>query len=183
MMTIDLIILGMLIEKPQSAYDLQKDIEYHNFARWSRISVPSVYKKVIQLQEKGYLESAVVQGNKLSNKAIYSITDLGIKYFNELMAELSLTEPLVLFDFNILIANISKLPFNRGLELIQNLKGKLSDALQSYKNWEEEFSDIPFNGKSIIGQQISVYSALIEWLDSFGQQYVQHNSGESDENR
>lgn len=177
-MTIDLIILGMLIEEPQSAYDIQKDIEYHHFNRWSKISVPSVYKKVIQLEEKGLLESTVVQGSKLSNKAVYSITDDGIKHFSKLMTELSLTDPLVLFDFNILITNITQLPYEQGLELIHNLQGKLANALHNNKNWGEEYSNIPFNGKAIIEQQISVYSALIEWLDYFEQQFIQ--SGESD---
>ena len=52
MSSIDLVILGMVLEKPQSAYDIQKDIEYHNFSRWTKISIPSVYKKVLQLKEK-----------------------------------------------------------------------------------------------------------------------------------
>ena len=54
MSSIDLVILGIVLEKPQSAYDIQKDIEYHNFSRWTKISIPSVYKKVLQLKEKGY---------------------------------------------------------------------------------------------------------------------------------
>lgn len=58
MSSIDLVILGIVLEKPQSAYDIQKDIEYHNFSRWTKISIPSVYKKVLQLKEKGYLTSA-----------------------------------------------------------------------------------------------------------------------------
>lgn len=182
-MTIDLIILGMLIEKPQSAYEIQKDIEYHHFDRWSRISVPSIYKKVIQLEAKGLLKSTVVQGSKLSNKAVYHITEAGIEHFHKLMTELSLTEPLILFDFNILIANITKLPVAQGLKLILNLKEKVSDALQSYKNWEEEFRDIPFNGRAIISQQVSVYLTLIEWLDNFEQQFLQReNLGEDDGN-
>lgn len=182
-MNIDLIILGMLVEKEQSAYDIQKDIEYHHFDRWSKISVPSVYKKVIQLEEKGYLSSIVVQGSKLSNKTIYSITDAGIKYFRKLMTKLSLKEPLVFLDLNILIANITKLPFAQGFELIQNLREKLSQTLESYKNWEVEFNDIPFNGKAIIEQQISIYLSLREWLNNFEQQFVQsNNDGESDEN-
>ena len=60
--SIDLVILGIVLEKPQSAYDIQKDVEYHNFSRWTKISVPSVYKKVLQLKEKGYLTSDVVKG-------------------------------------------------------------------------------------------------------------------------
>ena len=36
MSSIDLVILGIVLEKPQSAYDIQKDIEYHNFSRWTK---------------------------------------------------------------------------------------------------------------------------------------------------
>ena len=57
MSAIDLAILGMVLEKPQSAYDLQKDVTYHNFSRWTRISAPSVYKRVLRLRDQGYLES------------------------------------------------------------------------------------------------------------------------------
>ena len=53
--SIDLVILGMVLEHPRSAYDLQKDVEYHRFSRWTRISVPSVYRKVLELKARGYL--------------------------------------------------------------------------------------------------------------------------------
>ena len=52
MATIDLIVLGMVKQKPLSAYDIQKLVEYRNISRWVKISTPSIYKKVIQLEEK-----------------------------------------------------------------------------------------------------------------------------------
>lgn len=52
MSSIDLVILGIVLEKPQSAYDIQKDVEYHHLSRWTKISVPSIYRKVLQLSEK-----------------------------------------------------------------------------------------------------------------------------------
>ena len=55
MATIDLIVLGMLKKEPLSAYDLQKLVEYRNISKWVKISTPSIYKKVIQLEEKGYI--------------------------------------------------------------------------------------------------------------------------------
>ena len=64
MSSIDLVILGIVLEKPQSAYDIQKDVEYHHFSRWTKISVPSIYRKVLQLSEKGYLQSDIVKGDK-----------------------------------------------------------------------------------------------------------------------
>lgn len=68
MSSIDLVILGIVLEKPQSAYDIQKDVEYHNFSRWTKISIPSVYKKVLQLKEKGYLTSDVVKESGLRKR-------------------------------------------------------------------------------------------------------------------
>ncbi len=177
MQTIDLIILGMLIEKPQSAYDLQKDIEYHHFDRWSKISIPSIYKKVIQLEEKGFLTSEVSNSGKLTNKTIYSITETGKDYFQRLMTDLSETSPTIMLDMNILIANITKLSKDKSIALLSNLKKGLSDALLSAKEWEKEFSDIPFNGKAIITQQVEVYNLLLEWLNNFEYQYVVQKNG------
>lgn len=171
MQTIDLIILGMLIEKPQSAYDIQKDIEHHNLDRWSKISIPSIYKKVIQLEQKGYLNSEVINSGRLNNKAVYSITENGKNYFQTLMTDLSTTNPLVIFDFNIVIANITKLSLQQGQEILSNLKTAVSNALSSTEKWEKEFSDMPFNGKAIIEQQISVYRLLLDWLNKFEEQY------------
>ncbi len=51
MSSIDLVILGIVMEKPQSAYDIQKDVEYHHLSRWTKISVPSIYRKVLQMNE------------------------------------------------------------------------------------------------------------------------------------
>ena len=57
MATIDLIVLGILKKEPMSAYDIQKLVEYRNISKWVKISTPSIYKKVIQLEEKGYISS------------------------------------------------------------------------------------------------------------------------------
>ena len=46
----------MLKKEPLSAYDLQKLVEYRNISKWVKISTPSIYKKVIQLEEKGYIQ-------------------------------------------------------------------------------------------------------------------------------
>ena len=96
MSSIDLVILGIVLEKPRSAYDIQKDVEYHHLSRWTKISVPSVYRKVLQLSEKGYLQSNLVKGEKFADKTIYSITDQGRVYFRELMASTSLRKASLL---------------------------------------------------------------------------------------
>ena len=74
MATIDLIVLGMLKKEPLSAYDIQKLVDYRNISKWVKISTPSIYKKVLQLEEKGYVQSRPVREGKMPEKAVYSLT-------------------------------------------------------------------------------------------------------------
>ena len=84
MATIDLIVLGMLKKEALSAYDIQKLVEYRNISKWVKISTPSIYKKVIQLEEKGYISSNIVKEGKMPEKAIYSLTEAGEKQLENL---------------------------------------------------------------------------------------------------
>ena len=93
MATIDLIVLGMLRKEALSAYDIQKQVEYRNISRWVKISTPSIYKKVIKLEEKGYIKSNVVKEGKMAEKAVYSLTSAGKKEFEKPYARESKTVP------------------------------------------------------------------------------------------
>ena len=89
MATIDLIVLGILKKEPMSAYDIQKLVEYRNISKWVKISTPSIYKKAIQLEEKGLIRGEIVKEGKMPEKVIYSLTDAGEAEFERLMFEIS----------------------------------------------------------------------------------------------
>ena len=110
MATIDLIVLGILKKEPMGAYDIQKLVEYRNISKWVKISTPSIYKKAIQLEEKGFIKGEIVKEGKMPEKAVYSLTDEGEKEFVKLMMETA-SKPIHFFlDFNAVIVNLDKLP-------------------------------------------------------------------------
>ena len=170
MSTIDLVILGIVAEKPQSAYDIQKDIEYHHLSRWTKISIPSIYRKVLQLSEKGYLRSDIVKGDRFADKAVYSITDEGKDYFNSLMQYYATQTVPLLFDFNVVIANLNKLNKDAALDLNSKLKESITVSVGTNEEYLTEYSNIPLVGKTIIEQQGLLYKTLLEWLDTFREQ-------------
>ena len=106
MAAIDLIVLGMLKKEPLSAYDIQKLVEYRNISKWVKISTPSIYKKVIQLEKKGLITGKIVREGKMPEKAIYSLTDAGAERFRELMLEISNGPIRFFLDFNAVIVNL-----------------------------------------------------------------------------
>lgn len=173
MSSIDLVILGIVLEKPQSAYDIQKDVEYHHFSRWTKISVPSIYRKVLQMSEKGYLQSDIVKGGKFADKAIYSITDKGRVYFKELMAYYAAGPVPLLFDFNVVISNLNKMDKAEAMELVSALRQSIQSSAELNEGYAQEFADIPLVGRTIFEQQQLLYNALLEWLNHFEGQFLQ----------
>ena len=171
MSSIDLVILGIVLEKPQSAYDIQKDVDYHHFSRWTKISVPSVYRKVIQLNEKGYLKSDIVKGDKFADKAVYSITEKGCAYFEKLMDTYASKPVPLLFDFNVVITNLNKMDKEKALELVAKLRNNIVASAKSNDEYAANYADIPLVGRTIFEQQRLLYHSLLEWLDTFESQY------------
>ena len=165
MPVIDLVILGMVLEGPRSAYDLQKDVEYHHFSRWTQISVPSVYRKVLELQKKGYLQSRSVKGERFSDKTVYAITDTGRKYFHEEMAACASRGAPLLLDCNVMVTNLNKVGREEGLALLATLRERIRTSAADNERYAAEFADIPLVGRTIFDQQRLVYEALLKWLD------------------
>ena len=167
MSVIDLILLGIVIEVPASAYEIQKDVEAHHLSRWARVSTPSIYKKVIQLREKGYLNSEVIREGNMPEKTVYSITESGRTYFEQLMAHYAAQPVVPVFDFNVVIANLSRLSPRRGRELVAEIAAGIDRSAAALAQLSELYGDMPYRGRAIIEQQQQVLQALSDWVRDF----------------
>ena len=171
MAAIDLIVLGMIKKKQQSAYELQKNIEYRNISRWVRISTPSIYKKVIQLEEKGYLMSETHKNGKMPEKTIYSITESGEKKLMSLMEENADKTVNIFLDFNAVIMNMDLVPDDLKDILLDKIRLRLDDLKAVLERNRQEKNNIPVIGKSILQQQYDIAVILREWIEEFRKEY------------
>lgn len=169
MATIDLIVLGMLKKESLSAYDIHKLVEYRNISRWVKISTPSIYKKVIQLEEKGYIISNTVKEGKMPEKAVYSLTEAGEKEFEKLMLGIS-SQPIHIFlDFNAVIVNLHSLPPDKQQQCLSDIEKNVK-ALKTYLedniHLKEHAPEIPETGMAVLQQQLILAQAIETWIDS-----------------
>ncbi|MGG5329357.1 PadR family transcriptional regulator [Enterococcus sp. AZ163] len=169
MATIDLIVLGMVKQQPLSAYDIQKLVEYRNISRWVKISTPSIYKKVIQLENKGYIKSTLIkEGNKVE-KAIYDLTDAGQSEFQRLMQEISQQPIQIFLDFNAVMVNLTSLAPEEQKKCIANIEENivnLKNYLAENQAAKEHSTEIPETGLAVLQQQIILAEAIEKWLQS-----------------
>lgn len=169
MATIDLIVLGMLKQEELSAYDIQKLVEYRKISKWVKISTPSIYKKVIQLEEKGYIKSKVVKEGKMPEKAIYSLTDKGEEEFEKLMAEIA-SKPINMFlDFNAVIVNLLSLPVEKQKACLSNIENNIKSAVKTLKeniDEKEDVPNVPMAGMAVLKQQYILAEAMETWIET-----------------
>ena len=174
MATIDLIVLGMLKKQPLSAYDIQKLVEYRNISKWVKISTPSIYKKVIQLEEKRLLQSVPMRENNMPEKAVYSLTASGEQEFERLMEELS-AQPIRMFlDFNAVIVNLDSVPLEMQKSCVasieknvQDLKTYLEENLQEKENAPE----VPEIGMAVLRQQFVLAETIEIWIEELKKRF------------
>ena len=169
MATIDLIGLGMFKKEPMSAYDIQKLVEYRNISKWVKISTPSIYKKAIQLEEKGLIRSEIVKEGKMPEKAIYSLTEAGEAEFERLMFEISAKPINIFLDFNAVIVNLDSLPPVKQKSCIAEIEenvGILKSYLEDNIREKENEPSIPATGMAVLRQQYVLAEAIQEWVTS-----------------
>ncbi len=174
MATIDLIVLGMLKKQALSAYDIQKLVEYRNISKWVRISTPSIYKKVIQLEEKGLLQSVAVRENNMPEKAVYSLTASGERAFERLMEELSLQPVRMFLDFNAVIVNLDSVPLEMQKSCVANIEKNVQDMkayLEENLREKENAPDVPETGMAVLRQQYILAETMEAWLEDLKKRF------------
>lgn len=167
MATIDLIVLGMLKTKALSAYDIQKQVEYRNISRWVKISTPSIYKKVIQLEEKGLIKGTATKEGNMAEKAVYSLTPAGETEFEKLMLDISAKPINILLDFNAVIVNLMSLPSDEQklcLDRIEDNVGSLKQQIEKNITEKSDIPEIPEMGKTVLRQQFMLVQAIDDWI-------------------
>lgn len=167
MAAIDLIVLGMLKKEALSAYDIQKLVEYRNISKWVKISTPSIYKKVIQLEGKGLIRSRPVKEGNMPEKAVYSLTDSGQREFERLMREISAQPVRMFLDFNAVIVNLDSLPPETQKACVadieknvRELKGYLEENLRR----KEHLPEVPAAGLAVLRQQLALAESIEAWI-------------------
>lgn len=167
MATIDLIVLGMLKKESLSAYDIQKLVEYRNISKWVKISTPSIYKKVIQLEEKGLITSHTEKDGKMPEKSVYRLTDTGKEEFEKLMLEISCKPINIFLDFNAVIVNLESMSKERQKECLDNIERNMN-VLKTYLKenlaLKENVSDVPAMGMAVLHQQFLLVQTIEEWI-------------------
>ena len=179
MSTIDLIILGILLENPMNAFELTRLVDNKEIGKLLKISEPAIYKCCKRLFKAGYVDGEKVREGEMPEKVIYSVNQKGQGRFYELMEHFSGKLNPFFFEFNSFLWNIDNVEKTKALEMLKNLR----DQLLALKNWiiqheKETPSSSGFAIRMIHKQYRMMLTTLAIWIEETINDYKsEHNIG------
>jgi DNA-binding PadR family transcriptional regulator len=171
--SVPLVILGLLSEKPCHGYELRQEVERRLYATYINLSGGSLYYNLGQLERAGYVEKAwAEQKGRYPTRQVYQITAAGREYFQSELRRLLLDTEARDRLFDPLNAALA---FGHLLE-IEDLREALITQLQwaqKRAEWVAEqqahwsAQEIALPHAKIIEHGLAHLRAEIGWLEKF----------------
>lgn len=163
MSSIDTLLLGMVMKKEMSAYDLQREVEKRNINRWVRISTPSIYKKMVAYQKKGFVSTKTMH----NDKTMYTLTEKGKQFYTQSVKKVAEKDVNLFFDFNAVITNFDNFTLEEQRLFLLQVNKKTKEHLLLLKDNQQQKRTIPDFGKQIFKQQLVLLTDLNQWIEEY----------------
>lgn len=117
----ELIILGLLKDKPSHGYEIKKQIK-EVIRTFAALEVESIYYSLNLLEKKGFVKKSISSAGNRPEKFIYSLTEKGHERFRQLLTKGLLTAERPNFSLDVALYFLPYLPADVAL---RRLKGRL----------------------------------------------------------
>ncbi len=162
-MTTELILLGMLHEKPLTGYEMKK-ICQEQFMHYTDINLSSIYSTLKRLEREERIKGKTVQGERME-KNVFTITDSGKEQFKILLEKHLSDISLHGFGFNAALTFIKHTDKKHLLDLLEKRKEiflTYLDKITCVK--EEKCSEKMQKHKILFDRGIAHVKAEISWI-------------------
>ncbi|HEX3029822.1 MAG TPA: PadR family transcriptional regulator [Clostridia bacterium] len=171
MSSVDLMLLGALMKKSMSAYEMKKDMEFKNIQAWVKVSSPSIFKNLLKLHQSGFIDGEVVREGEMPEKTVYTINEKGKARFVELMQQYSENHGSIYIDFAAFLANLDHLDRETGIRMIEGLQKNFNGKIDIIKQHRALKGGVSKHALAILDFYLYTYEMFTEWISEFETRY------------
>jgi len=166
-MTVRLVILGLLRERPLYGYEIKQIIEEH-MNDWTSIAFGSIYFALDKLAAEKFVEKVEVeQDNKRPSRSVYQITEKGQSEFSNLLRQEWQNVERQYFSIDICLFFLENLPLEEVTRYLKTRKIALQTALEHIQNHQSEqlkIPEVPRFADAIFDHSLIHTRAEVAWL-------------------
>ncbi len=131
---IDLLLLGLLLDRPMHGYELYQQIQAEGIDAWFNVSMAGVYYSLGKLREQGFVAESRQLGGRSTRKSIYRLTEEGRAAFFEAMEDQAVSEEEIQLDYDVVIYLLNKLPLQRAVSLLEQHQAHLAEKVRQVES-------------------------------------------------
>jgi DNA-binding PadR family transcriptional regulator len=162
----ELVVLGLLSEKPMYGYQLYQEIEKREMEHWAQVNLASIYNTLNRLQKDKLIQGKGEKPGKMPERKVYHITSRGRKRLEDLV-QMALNEQKMPQDsFVVGVAFLQGLSQEKILDSLSKKKEQLHKVVERIERiYQEGRCKMPFNWKFILEKGIFHLRVSIKHLD------------------
>jgi len=162
----ELVILGLVAEKPKYGYQIEQDIIQRGMREWTEIGFSSIYYILNKLDAEDLLSSEKrIEGDRPARK-IYTLTDAGKRaYRDAVRTRLTAPRPRT-DDFDLGLANLLALERSEVLQAFRSYQSTLQERL-AHVNAKYELdggNNLDLPAQELFHHSIALLSAELDWI-------------------
>jgi DNA-binding PadR family transcriptional regulator len=166
-MTVRLVILGLLRERPLYGYEIKQIIEEH-MSDWTSIAFGSIYFALDKLAAEGFVEQVEVeQKGKRPSRSVYQVTESGREEFLRLLRESWQQVERQYFSVDICLFFLETLPLDEiknYLRMRQATLQTMLEHIQSHRDEQMALPEIPQLAAAIFDHTLVHTQAELSWV-------------------
>jgi DNA-binding PadR family transcriptional regulator len=141
---IDLLLLGLLLDRPMHGYELFQQIQTEEIDTWFNVSMAGVYYSLGKLRDQGLVAESRQRGARSPRKSVYHLTEEGRSAFFEAMEAQAASREEIYLEYDVIIYLLNRLPRQRAIALLDRQMSHLGAQLQAVQRaLAEEREDRP----------------------------------------
>ncbi|MBN1389661.1 MAG: PadR family transcriptional regulator [Candidatus Thermoplasmatota archaeon] len=162
-------LIGLLLEEPMYPYQIEKVVQFRDMRSWTEISMSSIYKVLVHLEEKGLVESRVSISDENKPRKVFSVTGEGRIAMREKVEELVSKPELMKWRMDVGTYNLDILDEKERKISLQRYGSELEVLLKGYRELESYMrgEKCPEWRIAVAVRPQYLLKAEIEWLDEF----------------
>jgi len=164
MTEIELVVLGLINEKPKHGYEIEELIEARGIREWTNIAFSSIYYVLKRLDKADLVNWELKEANRGSAKKVYNISNTGKLLLKQNIIEILSTAK---YGRSILLglANLPVLTNEEAILALSNYQYEMQKKLLVLETKSAEPS--PFYVAGMFDYSISGIKAELAWLEGF----------------
>lgn len=166
----ELLILGLLKDKPRHGYEIKKQIK-DVISTFAALEVGSIYYSLNLLEKKGSVKKAVRTQGHRPEKFIYSITPKGEQRFNQLLTKSILTVERPNFSIDLALYFLPYLPLGVAMRRLKGRARILTKVEEGLKQLVEQLQNkSSYHLKSIVEHNLELLQAEKRFIQNVGEE-------------